>query len=412
MRFDSELHFQYWGSLRDRPESQADIAETMSLLGACWMMERERYWELGGMDESHGSWGQMGTEIACKTWLSGGRLVVNKTTWFSHLFRTQPGFGFPYPNPGVEQAREYSRHLWYGNNWSKQIYPLSWLLEKFAPIPGWHEEDRQEKLNLVMKAGKAFVKKSGKKGVQSNGDDKKAEDWAGAITNAKKCIVYYTCNAHLQNIDAFCREQLLKSGVPIVCISLNKELNFGDTRMMVNGTPSPLMMHRQILMGLEKSDADIVFLCESDVIYHPSHFDFIPPRPDTIYYNTNVWRMRFDDGFAVWTDDLQQVSGICASRQVLLDFYTQRLEQMEKDGFNRHYEPGSKQTVGSQLVENRQSEFPNICIRHDHNLTKSKWSPSEFRNQIYARGWREGYEVPGWGDTRFIITNIGKGKSE
>ena len=137
-RFDKDLHFQYWSSYSKRPESKGEISDVMSSVGACWMMQRERYWELGGMDEDHGSWGQMGTELACKAWLSGGRQVVNKKTWFSHMFRTQPGFGFPYPNPGVEQARKHSRWLWLEGNWKQAIHPLSWLVEKFAPIPDWN----------------------------------------------------------------------------------------------------------------------------------------------------------------------------------------------------------------------------------------------------------------------------------
>jgi len=39
--------------------------------------------ELEGLDERHGFWGQFGTEISCKSWLSGGRQVVNKKTWFA-----------------------------------------------------------------------------------------------------------------------------------------------------------------------------------------------------------------------------------------------------------------------------------------------------------------------------------------
>ena len=70
-RFDHELHFQYRGEWKGRRVEDPDgnIADTMTCIGACWVMSRERYFELGGMDESHGSWGQMGTEIACKSWL-------------------------------------------------------------------------------------------------------------------------------------------------------------------------------------------------------------------------------------------------------------------------------------------------------------------------------------------------------
>lgn len=140
-RFDSNLHFQYWREYKRRPEGKPELADTMSLIGACWMMHRDRFLELGGLDEKHGSWGQMGTEVACKSQLSGGRLISSKATWFAHLFRTQPGFGFPYSNPGVRQAREYSNWLWKGGNWAGARRPLSWLLEKYWPIPGWTDED-------------------------------------------------------------------------------------------------------------------------------------------------------------------------------------------------------------------------------------------------------------------------------
>lgn len=133
-RFDKDLHFQYWGTKDTGP-----YIETMSLLGACWFLDREWYWELGGSDEAHGSWGQQGTEIACKTWLSGGRLITNMKTWFAHMFRTQGGdFSFPYPMRGSDQerARRYSRDLWLNNKWPKAVHNLDWLIKKFNP-PGW-----------------------------------------------------------------------------------------------------------------------------------------------------------------------------------------------------------------------------------------------------------------------------------
>ena len=55
---------------------------------------------------------------------------------------------------------------------------------------------------------------------------------------------------------------------------------------------------------------------------------------------------------------------------------------------------------GKYGVENWQSEYPNVDIRHDSNLTASKWSPAEFRNKKYAQGWQEADEVPGWGAIR------------
>lgn len=140
-RFDRNLHFQYWSDYKKR--QTGDLVETMSIQGSCFLVTRDKYFELDLCDEKHGSWGQQGTEVACKTWLSGGRVIVNRKTWYAHLFRTQGGdFGFPYSNPGdaQERARIYSKWLWLGNNWCKAIHPLSWLIEKFAPVPDWEPE--------------------------------------------------------------------------------------------------------------------------------------------------------------------------------------------------------------------------------------------------------------------------------
>lgn len=146
-RFDHDLHFQYWFDYTKREKAQDDIAEVMCFVGACFFMERERFLYMGGLDEKHGSWGQMGVEMACKSWLSGGKVMVNKKTWFAHLFRTQPGFGFPYPISYAQQeeAREYSRWLWNHEHpwqlprWVGAKYPLLSLVERFAPVPGWEE---------------------------------------------------------------------------------------------------------------------------------------------------------------------------------------------------------------------------------------------------------------------------------
>lgn len=151
-RFDTDLKFQYWNEFGKK--QKGDLTETMSIQGSCFMVTRKKYFELNICDEGHGSWGQQGTEVALATWLSGGRVLVNRTTWYAHLFRTQGAdFGFPYPNPDIEKARQYSRNLWLNNKHKKQIFPLSRVIDKFWPVPEWSEED----LSRVQEAGTAFV---------------------------------------------------------------------------------------------------------------------------------------------------------------------------------------------------------------------------------------------------------------
>lgn len=388
-RFDSTLHFQYGGNYSKTPEfQQTEVADVMSLLGACWMLERERYWELGGNDEAHGSWGQQGVEIACKTWLSGGRLVVNKKTWFAHLFRTRPGFGFPYPNPYQERAREYSRNLWLNNKWPKQIYPLSWLVEKFKPLEDWHTEGNKV-LEQVNAAGEEFYGR---------------QPTPPSVEKVTKAAIYYTCNSHDEALELAARANLKSAtnGHEIGCVSL-KQTDFGDWNVVVIREKSPATMHYQIVEGLQRSTADHVFLCESDVLYSPSHFDFTPPDPSVIYYNTNVWRIRFRDGHAVRTADCKQVSGICAARKLLLAHYRKRIQLIERSGGifpykQIAYEPGTRGKFGDEKIATWESPFPNLDITdHGQTLTKPKFSVDEFRNKRYAAGWQETDDaLPGW----------------
>ena len=221
-----------------------------------------------------------------------------------------------------------------------------------------------------------------------------------------KAILYYTCNTHDPAIEQACRDQLDKArgDIPVMCVS-REYTDYGDEQVVVEGEPGPLTMHKQILAGLVWIECDVVFFAENDVLYHPSHFDFEPMIPYVFYYNTNVWRVRYEDGFSVWTDDLQQTGGLCANANLLYEFYRQRIRTIERDGFDRHFEPGPK--VGDYLTENWRSEYPNLDIRHSGTYTRSKWRPEDFRNKRYARGWRETIgELPGWGTGAEIVNRI------
>jgi len=133
----------YTGKEYRRQQAKPDlIDDTMCCMGPGWFMHKARFFEQGGCDEGHeGGWGQQGIEVACKAWLSGGALKVNKKTWFAHWFRGGGGPGFPYEISGkqVERVRKYSRDLWLNDKWEKATRKFEWLVEKFNP-PTWSKE--------------------------------------------------------------------------------------------------------------------------------------------------------------------------------------------------------------------------------------------------------------------------------
>jgi len=406
-RFDTTLHFQYFGEMKKRPEGQEDLSETMSLQGSCFMVTRDKYWELNLCDEDFGSWGQQGVEVAVKTWLSGGKVICNHKTWYAHMFRTQGGdFGFPYPLSGsqVERARNYSRELFFYNKWPKQKYPLSWLIEKFRPVPDWHDEKGKEKLDLVDREGELFyARKSGGKDKVEVAVRPPKIDFKG--DEPTKGIIYYTDNQLKLRIAHAVQDQLRKiseeRGIPIISTSLKPMPHFGRNTY-IPLERGVLTMFKQILTALKESYTDIVYFCEADVLYHPSHFDFTPEKKDTFYYNENVWKIDYNTGKALHYD-CRQVSSIAVYRELALKHYEKRVHMVEQIGFSMKmgYEPGTHhrpERVDDAKAESWKSAYPILDIRHDNNFSPTRWKKEEFRNQKYTTGWQEGdlSSIKGW----------------
>jgi len=407
-RFDTTLHFQYFGDRKRHPDSAGDIAETMSIQGSCFMCTKEKYMELNLCDETWGSWGNQGTEVACKTWLSGGRVVTNRKTWYSHMFRTQGGsFGFPYHQSGneVERARKASRDLFLNNKWEEQIYPLSWLIEKFKPVPVWHDPEGKDMLDFVNRKGQQFyMKKSGQ---------------------PTKEIIYYTDNQLDPKVAEPVRQNLKKisdeKGIPIVSSSL-KKMNFGDKNIhFPSMRKGYLAMFKQILAALENSTADIIFFAEHDVLYHPSHFDFTPTDKNTYYYNQSVCFLRMPDGHALHYD-VNQLSGLCAYRDVLITHFRERYEMVKSEfdkglpeadfvKFVRNigFEPMTHNRIQWKnwfKYETWKSEYPNVDIKHGANATGQRWNKDQYRNQQLLVNWAESEEILGWGKGIDIVSTL------
>lgn len=128
----------------ERTLARADVLidDNMSFQGSAWFMHRDYFYELELMDEAnYGTFWNEAQEIGLKCWLSGGRVIVNKKTWYAHLHKGKK-YGRMY-NLDYSQLDIGSRHTkkWLtGEAWDKQTLPLSYLVEKFWPVPTWPED--------------------------------------------------------------------------------------------------------------------------------------------------------------------------------------------------------------------------------------------------------------------------------
>ncbi len=224
-----------------------------------------------------------------------------------------------------------------------------------------------------------------------------------------KGIIYYTHNTLGEPVFSIVQKQLLNIGLPIVNVSL-KPIDFGQN-IVLDLQPGVITMFRQILTALEASTSDIIFFCEHDVLYHPSHFDFEPPRNDVFYYNVNVWRWMFPEDFAVTYGGTKSVSGLCANRQFLINHYRLRLKIIEKKRFDNGrnprwarimgYEPGKEKRRGGisdDISETWRSQYPNVDIRHKGAITKTKRSLNDFKRPPNPETWKETTldKIEGW----------------
>ena len=132
------MHGAIWPQ-HDRGREHILIDDTPSFQGSCWMMSRRHWDRLGGMsEEGYGGFTQEPQEIGMKTWLGGGRIVVNKKTTYLHLHKgPKYGRGYFQDRDEIRNGHQYSARYWMNNKWSKRVSDFSWFVEKFSPMPTW-----------------------------------------------------------------------------------------------------------------------------------------------------------------------------------------------------------------------------------------------------------------------------------
>jgi hypothetical protein len=216
-----------------------------------------------------------------------------------------------------------------------------------------------------------------------------------------KGIVYYTHNNIDERLRKLAQEWILKANLPIVCVSLNEPVDFGENYVF-KGEYGYTSMFKQILLGLKLAKEDHIFMCEHDVLYHPSHFEFTPPKNDTYYYNSNAFKYKLR-GRVVCKYDCRWLSQLCASRELLIQHYEKKIKLIEA-GKTREaygYEPGTGHSrhVDSFGFAYFASEYPNIDVRHGRNLSGNGRTKLEhFRDKSTCKNFKaySVEQIPGW----------------
>lgn len=78
-----------WKS-RDKEQKDVMISETLAMQGSMWIAHREFFLKTVGelQTEGYGPLIQDSVEVTMKYWKTGGRLMLNKNTWYAHKHRS------------------------------------------------------------------------------------------------------------------------------------------------------------------------------------------------------------------------------------------------------------------------------------------------------------------------------------
>jgi glycosyltransferase involved in cell wall biosynthesis len=144
------IDYEYWmlkefnmGYLKpyrwdSRAIERKDIAidNTLTFQGSCWFMYKSYFQKMGFMRiEGYTGWGQEDVELAMETWTTGGRVVVNKNTWYAHLYKgTKYGRMYSANQHQHAASRAYAFDYWCIQRKEEFLE----VLRKFEPIPNWN----------------------------------------------------------------------------------------------------------------------------------------------------------------------------------------------------------------------------------------------------------------------------------
>ena len=120
-----------------------EIDETPQIHGSGWFMSKDHYFELGGFPtiDPYGH-AQEPLWLGLKNWLSGGKVMVNKKTWYAHLHQQGNKRGYHMDKEQENKSYKIAAEHFVGDQ-GHYLHSFSWFVDKFMPMPTWPENWRE-----------------------------------------------------------------------------------------------------------------------------------------------------------------------------------------------------------------------------------------------------------------------------
>lgn len=131
------------------PEKTAEkldvlIDETPQMHGSGWFVNRDFYInELGGFPyiDPMGH-AQEPIWLGLKNWLGGGKMMVNKKTWYAHMHQQGDQRGYHMSKEQEKLSYDLAANYWVADKWAERKHDFEWFVDRFMPMPTWPEDWR------------------------------------------------------------------------------------------------------------------------------------------------------------------------------------------------------------------------------------------------------------------------------
>jgi len=138
------LHGKEFGREQNRAlnKSRADrpLDDLMSFQGSCWFTPTANFLRLGPLDQAHYNFYSEAIEVGMRQWMSGGRVMINKRTWYAHYHKGnnnlhtvdgRVGRGFRLSLDGKRRSEAFATDFWMNDRLSGATRTFAWLIDHF-----------------------------------------------------------------------------------------------------------------------------------------------------------------------------------------------------------------------------------------------------------------------------------------
>lgn len=187
-------------------------------------------------------------------------------------------------------------------------------------------------------------------------------------------------------------DNLLKQsdGIPIISVT-RKPLNLGKNICIGEQPVCYSNSWKQLLIGLKESSTKFCLAAESDVLYPPEYFQFIPSIENQVYRYTNVW-VCFEGKAGFWRKPWSEGAQMCGR-----EYWIERLENVLDSGWEEMSTPPN--TVVKQI----------FTTRDQYSWTGNPVITFKTRQGVnYKTGFYHGRvtELPYWGTIKEVYRRM------